>query len=149
MSKHAEADLILKLYELRRDPTMREARDWVFREFNPESLADFEKAMFGPHSAHLRMVSSYWDMAAALVNHGAISLELFTDTNGEYFGIFAKVEPLLAEIRSAYGPQYMTSLEKLIDAIPGGRERSVMMRERMKEMRARIAAAQSQAAGKS
>src|SRR4051812_37582786 len=92
MSKHAEAELILKLYDLRREETMRQARDWFFRDFNPETIADFNATLFGEHSGHMRMVMSYWDMAAALVNHGAISLDLFTDTNGEYIGVFSKLE---------------------------------------------------------
>ena len=131
MSKHEEADLILKLYDLRREETMRKARDWYFRDFHPQSLADVNEAMFSEHSGHLRMVWTYWDMAAALVNHGAISPQLFNDTNGEHIGVFSKVEPLLAEMRAAYGPQYMANLEKLIDATPNGRERVAAMRERM------------------
>jgi len=69
MSKQEEAGLILKLYELRREETMRKARDWYFREFNPQSIADFNQAMFSEHSGHLRMVVTYWDMAAACVNN--------------------------------------------------------------------------------
>ncbi len=46
MSKQAEAELILKLYDLRREDTMRKARDWYFRDFNPTSLADVNAAMF-------------------------------------------------------------------------------------------------------
>src|SRR5512141_189487 len=107
MSKQEEADLILKLYDLRREETMRKARDWYFLEFNPESKADIDRAMFGEHSGHVRMVLSYWDMAAALVNHGAIGMELFNDTVGEHLGVFSKVEPFLAEARADYGPQYL------------------------------------------
>ncbi len=59
MSKYEEADLILKLYDLRREATMRQARDWYFLEFNPESMAEVKKAMFSEHSGHLRMVMSY------------------------------------------------------------------------------------------
>ena len=81
MSKQEEAGLILKLYELRREDTMRKARDWYFREFNPQSLEDLNKAMFSEHSGHLRMVITYWEMAAALVNNGAIGLELFSESN--------------------------------------------------------------------
>jgi hypothetical protein len=92
MSKTEEAGLILKLYELRREETMRKARDWYFREFHPQSMADFTAAIFGEHSGYLRMVTTYWDMAAALVNTGAISLEMFTETNGEYISVFAKLE---------------------------------------------------------
>jgi hypothetical protein len=141
MSKQAEGELILKLYELRREDTMRVARDWYFREFNPKSLADVNAAMFSEHSGHLRMVLSYWEMAAALVNHGAISLDLFTDTNGEYVGVFSKVEPLLAEARDAFGKQFMKSLEQLIDAMPDGRKRVAEMRERFKAIQAQMAAA--------
>jgi len=92
-------------------------------------------------------VTSYWEMAAALVNNGAINLQLFNDTNGEQYLVFGKVQPFLNEIRSAYGPQYLIQLEKLIDATPGGRERVAGVRERMKAMRARFAAAQSRTAG--
>jgi hypothetical protein len=139
MSKHEEAGLILKLYELRREGTMRKARDWYFLEFNPESMADVNAALFGEHSGHLRMVMSYWDMAAALVNHGAISRELFADTNGEHITVFSKVEPMLSEARAAFGPQFLASLEKLVDATPGGRERAAAARERMKNIRAELA----------
>ena len=131
MSKQDEAGLILKLYELRREETMREARNWYFRDFNPKSLEDFAAAMFGPHSGHLRMVVTYWDMAAALVNNGAIGLEMFTDANGEHLGVFAKIEPLLGEIRRGFAPEYLVQFEKLIDATPDGRKRTAEARERM------------------
>jgi hypothetical protein len=140
MSKQEEAGLILELYKLRREETMRQARDWFFREFNPESLADFNAAMFGPHSGHVRMVVSYWDMAAALVKNGAVSLELFDDCNGEHIGTFAKIEPILAEIRSSYGPRFALNLEKLIDATPDGRKRVAGAKEQMKAIRAQLAA---------
>jgi hypothetical protein len=146
MSKQDEAGLILKLYELRREDTMRKARDWYFRSFNPESIADFTDAMFGEHSGHLRMVVTYWDMAAALVNDGAIGLDLFTNTNGEHIGVFSKIEPLLGEIRAAYAPQFAANLEKLIDATPDGRNRTAQARERMKAMRAQMAARQARTA---
>ena len=144
--KQEEADLILKLYELRREETMRKARDWYFRDFHPESIADFTEAMLGEHSGHLRMVVSYWDMAAALVNDGAISLDLFTNTNGEHLGVFSKIEPLLGEIRSVYAPQFAVNLEKLIDATPDGRNRAAKARERMKAVRDQMAAKQAKTA---
>jgi hypothetical protein len=139
MSIQDEAGLILKLYELRREETMRKARDWYFREFNPQNMAEFSAAIFGEHSGHVRMVITYWDMAAALVNRGAISLDLFTETNGEHIGIFAKIEPILGEIRAAFGPQYASNLEKLIDATPDGRKRTAGTREQMKAIRAQLA----------
>jgi hypothetical protein len=96
-------------------------------------MADFTGAMFGDHSGHLRMVITYWDMAAGLVNNGAISPELFNDTNGEHIGVFAKLEPLLGEIRAAYGSQFAVNFEKLIDATPDGRKRTTEARERIKQ----------------
>jgi hypothetical protein len=146
MSKHDEAGLILKLYDLRREETMRKARDWYFRDFNPQSIADVNQAMFSEHSGHLRMVVSYWEMAAALVNDGVIGLELFNNTNSEHIGVFSKIEPLLGEIRSAYAPQFATNFEKLIDAIPDGRKRTAEARERMKAIREQLASREAKAA---
>ena len=146
MSKQEEAGLILKLFELRREDTMRKARDWYFREFHPESMADFTAALFGEHSGHLRMVITYWDMAAGLVNNGAISIEMFNDTNGEHIGTFSKIELLLPEIRAAFGPQFAANFEKLIDATPDGRKKVAEARERMKGIRAQLAARQAAAA---
>jgi hypothetical protein len=146
MSKQEEGQLILKLYELRREEVMRKARDWYFREFAPTSLADVTRAMFSPNSGHLRMVLSYWDMAAALVNNGAISLEFFNDANGEHIGVFSKIEPLIGEMREAYAPEFLANLEKLVDATPNGRERTATARERMKKIRENMAAMQAQAA---
>jgi hypothetical protein len=139
MSKQEEAGLILKLYELRREETMRKARDWYFREFHPESMADFTAALFGEHSGHLRMVITYWDMAAGLINNGAISVEMFNDTNGEHIGTFSKIELLLPEIRAAFGPQFAANFEKLIDKTPDGRKKVTEARERMKGIRAQLA----------
>ena len=71
MGKYEDADLILKLYDLRREETMRKARNWMAM-FNPESAQEIVAAASGEHNAYLRMVMSYWDMAASLVNNGAI-----------------------------------------------------------------------------
>ncbi len=143
MSIQDEANLILNLYELRREDAMRAGRNWYFAEFNPETMADFTAAIMGEHSGHLRMVISYWDMAAALVNRGAIGLDLFNDANGEHIGVFAKIEKLLPEIRQAFSAQFAANLEKLIDATPDGRKRTESTREMIKAMRARMAAARA------
>jgi hypothetical protein len=79
-------------------------------------------------------------MAAALVNNGAIGLEMFNDTNGEHIGVFSKIEPFLLELRAQWGPKYVTNLEKLIDATPNGRERVAAARERMRGTRTKLAA---------
>src|SRR5438045_1344470 len=80
MSKAESADLILKLYDLRREDKMREARNWIF-SFNPTTVDEYWATMMDPQvGGYLRMVTSYWDMAASLVNHGAIDAEMFNDT---------------------------------------------------------------------
>src|SRR6476660_7662663 len=135
MSKQDEAALILKLYELRRDETLRKARDWYAAEYFPESFQDAMAVFPTDKGAYMRMVGSYWEMAAALVNQGAISQEMFDATNGEHIGVFAKIEPILAEMRSTWNmPEMFQQLEKLIDSTPNGREKVTKVREMMKAM---------------
>ena len=124
MSKVESADLILKLYDLRREAKMREARSWIFT-FNPNSADEYIQTMRNPEVGPLlRMVTSYWDMAAAMVNHGAIDAEMFADTAGEHIIIFAKIEPFLEEFREKINnPKAFKYLEKVIMYMPDGRER--------------------------
>jgi hypothetical protein len=140
-SKAESAELILRLYDLRREAVMREARDW-FLGFNPESVEDVTAAAYGERSAFYRMVTSYWDMAASLVNHGAIDEEMFNDANGEHMVVFAKMEPFLGQIReTGASPQYLRHLEELVMRAPNARERLPVIRERMKRFAAKRAAA--------
>ena len=146
MSKQAEADLILKLYDLRREQTMRDARNWFFG-FNPKSTQDFMDVLTSDQSGYYRMVVSYWDMAASLVNNGAIDAQMFNDANGEHVFVFAKVEPFLAELRALGNPTFLIHLEKLIKQMPNYEERLNFVRSRIQkiieayEMRAAKAAA--------
>jgi hypothetical protein len=142
MSKQDEAALILKLYELLKEDSMRKARDWFFRDFHPHSIADFNQSMFGEHSGQLRAVVHFWDIAAALVNGGAISLDLFTSTHDEHIVVFSKIEPWLGAIRDAFAPQFAVNLEKLIDAVPDGRRQAAEVRERQKAISDQFAAKQ-------
>jgi len=141
-SKVESADLILKLYDLRREETMRKARNWFF-SFNPTTAADVEKTMMDPEvGAYLRMVLSYWDMAGAMVNQGAIDGELFRATNGEYIGVYAKVEPFIAELRVKWQmPESFENLEKLVLNQPNGIERVRKTQEWMKQIQAQMAEA--------
>ena len=133
MSKYKHADLILKLYELRREPVMREARNWMFT-FNPTSIQDVFEVLMGEHSGHYRMVISYWDMAAALVNNGAIDETLFNETNGEHIFVYSKIEPVIEEIREMFGsPDFLRNLETLVKRIPNIDEKLITMRARMKK----------------
>ncbi|HEV8240990.1 MAG TPA: hypothetical protein VGS57_16610 [Thermoanaerobaculia bacterium] len=131
------AQLIVKLFELRRDPVMREARNWFVREFNPDTFADVQAALAGPHNPHLRMVAGYWDMACSFVVHGAIDRQMFIDANPEVFATFAKVHPLLAEIRAmAPQPGFAKNIEQVVMAEPGVEERLEKLRQRFKAMAA-------------
>jgi hypothetical protein len=139
MSKQEDANLILKLYDLRREPVMREARNWFF-SFNPTSAAEYLEAMFGEHSGHVRMVISYWDMAASLVNNGAIDETLFNDANGEHFFVFAKIEPILEEIRTTSNqPEFLKHFETLVRRAPNSAERLAGIRERIKMIQTTMA----------
>jgi|SRR6187455_1364791 hypothetical protein len=143
MSKVESADLILKLYDLRREETMRKARNWFFT-FNPTSADDYFKTMMDPEvGGYLRMVTSYWDMAAAMVNHGAIDADLFNETAGEHMMVFAKIEPLLAELREKFeNPDGFKHLEKVIMDSPNGAEKVKKTQEWMKRIQEQMAAAQ-------
>ncbi len=142
MSKAESADLILKLYDLRREATMREARNWIF-SFNPTSADEYMQTMMDEKvGGYLRMVVSYWDMAATMVNQGAIDAEMFNQTNGEHVMIFAKVEPFLADLRKMWDmPEVLSNLEKVIMDSPGGAEKVKKTQEWMKTMMAQFAAA--------
>ena len=149
MSKETKsAELILKLYDLRREETMRKARNWMFG-FNPTSAEDIGKTMMDPEvGAYLRMVLSYWDMAAALVNRGAIDAEMFNDTNGEHIGVYAKIEPFIADLRKEWEmPDAFEHLEKVIMDREDGAERVRKTQEWMKKIQEQMAGAAEAATG--
>ena len=136
MGKQESADLILKLYDLRRETVMREARNWFFT-FNPTSIQDFMEVLVGEHSGHYRMVVSYWDMAASMVNQGAIDEELFNASGGEIVFIYAKIEKFIPELRQVFGTQeLLLNMETLVKRIPNIDERIAQMNERMKQFAA-------------
>ena len=141
MGKHEDADLILKLYDLRRETVMREARNWWFT-FNPTSVQDVMTTMMGPQSGYMRMVLSYWDMACAMVVNGAIDEDLFNQTNGEHMVVYMKIEPVLEDLRKMFdNADFCKSLETVVKGMPNIETRMASMRERFKQ----IAAMQAQA----
>ena len=114
------ATLNLRLFELRRDPALRAARDWFLRDFNPASFAEFAAIAGGARNVDFRMVLGYWDMAASLVVHGAVDAESWAAAHGEVFMTFAKVQPFLAELRAATGAhEFCRHLEQVVTALPG------------------------------
>jgi hypothetical protein len=143
-----DAELILKLYDLRREAVMRQARNWFFT-FEPKSFEDLMKVMgaFGSQeNAYLRQVLTYWETAAALVAHGALNAQLAQETLGEMQAVYARVQPFMKQIRDLMkSPEFLQNMEKVMEGTPEGRERIKKMQERMAEwtkMRAAAAAKQ-------
>jgi hypothetical protein len=111
------AQLNLQLFDLRREPVLREARSWFVIEFNPESFAGFVSEVSGDRNASFRMVLGYWDMAASMVTTGAIDGDAFRAAHGEIFATFSKIQPFLAEMRSASGePEFSKHMEAVVIA---------------------------------
>ena len=134
-----DVNLILRLYEMRRENRMREARNWFFT-FNPTSIQDFIDTLIGEHSGHYRMVVSYWDMAASLVNNGAIDEQMFNDANGEQLFIFAKIEPILEELRTQWQqPDMLKNFEAIVRRVPDNKEKLAAIRERIKMIQGMMA----------
>lgn len=144
MATAQDADLIIKLYDLRREKTMRKARDFFIMEFFPKS-ADEVMGLFAnrekhpEQNAYFRQMASYWDMVAAMVNHGSIDQALFFDTNGEFFIVWAKLSDFIEELRGFMGPQFLANLEKLIASAPNGAERVRITKERFNAIAAQRA----------
>src|SRR5688572_11804516 len=113
------ATLNLRLFELRREPVLREAREWFLRDFDPENFAEAAALVMGERNASFRMVLGYWDMAASLVTTGAIDAEAFLAANGEIFLTFAKIQPFLTEARAATGEKdYCRHIEAVVMGAP-------------------------------
>ena len=146
-SEYESADLIMKLYELRREEKLRTAREWYRKDFHPASAQDVLNTLRGDHAAYFRMVTSYWEMAASFVNHGAIDWKMFMDANpGEPVNVFVKLYPYLDELRSMFGSKYDDSqafqhLEQVIMRLPHAKEQLEERMEQFREARARWAAA--------
>jgi hypothetical protein len=129
------AQLNLQLFELRREPVLREARAWFLLEFNPETLADVGAVLAGERNASFRMVLGYWDMAASLVTADAIDADAFRAAHGEMFGTFCKVQPFLAELRAVSGEaDFCRHLEAVVMGAP---DAGAILTRRRKALRAR------------
>jgi hypothetical protein len=139
----ADAELILHLYELRTEECMRRARKYIAFEFTPHSFEDVAKLQtaFGTdENAYYRQVLSYWEMAASFVTRGALNVELFSDSAGELFFLYAKFRPFIAQIREN-NPLFMVNMEKVVSL-------SKDNQDRVERMAANIAAARAAAAKK-
>lgn len=142
----ADAEIILKLYDLRREELMRKARAWVIGEFWPSTADEyFNTAMnpADPHNAYVRQVIGYWEMAAALVLHGTVSAELFVDCNNEGFFLLAKFEPILEGIRER-NPMFMARTADMVKRFPAAATRYEIVKKNVEGMRDRLQKAASQ-----
>lgn len=133
----ADAEIILKLYELRTEAVLRQARAWIVSEFWPKTADDFwlvARNPEDPHNPWLRQVITYWEMAAALVLHGSVSAELFVDCNSEGFFLLAKFAPLIAEIREV-NPTFLTKTSELIERFSAAAQRYEAIQKHVESVR--------------
>ncbi len=124
---HHDAEILLKLYDLRREPELRKARDWATLEFRPSSaedvLAVLREAGKTDHNRWLRQFITYYEMVASLVHRGVLDRDLLEDSVTEYVGFYVMIKPFLKELREAMGlPNYLKQIERLVEEIQRGRE---------------------------
>ena len=113
-----DAELLLRLYDLRREAKLRQGREWFIREFNARSFDDYlaQAPMGSENSALFRMTVTYWDMAASLVNHGLINEDLFFESTGEFWIVWDKVKKVAPSLRERNkNPMVWKNLETLAE----------------------------------
>ncbi len=137
----ADAQLILQLYDLRREAEMRKARNWWVGEFFPENADDFLKVAWAAGTQEnnwLRQVGGYWSMAASFVLQGVLNEELFIQpaVSGEMYFLLAKVHPFLKELREELeDPHFFGNIEKVVMHSKFGRERLKLTLKRVEMIR--------------
>ena len=122
----ADAQVIMKLYELRTEAVLRKARQWVVQEFNPKNVEEYLaviSASTSEQNAWLRQVITYWEMAASFVLHGAVNADMYLDSNGEGLYIYAKLHHLVEDLQEKSGMRFMRHTAALIEKFPTARER--------------------------
>lgn len=130
---YEDAGLIMRLYELRREEKMRQARQWMAGKFSARTMDELnEQCPPGSEEhAYFRMVTSYWDMAATFVTEGVLDQGLFIRTSGEALFLWEKVRPVVGEVRTAFkNPLFLGNLETVATAhiawmnenVPGAHE---------------------------
>lgn len=109
-----DANLLIRLYDLRREEKLREARAWFVANFKPKSMDDIQQLcpLGSENNARMRMVASYWDMAASFITAGVLNPELFFASNREMLVVAVRFRPVLADIRAAFkDPTFLKNLE--------------------------------------
>ena len=124
---HADAQLLLHLYEIRRDPELRQARAWFLTEFKPSGWAEI-KSRYLTHAdedRHFRMTVSYWEMVGTLVNRGLLHPELFFDHTGEDIVTWDRCKPWIADARADLRPTYLHQFEAMVQAHAASRAKGI------------------------
>jgi hypothetical protein len=140
----SDAQLILQLYDLRREAEMRKARNWWATEFWPNNADDFLKVAWTPGTQEnnwLRQVAGYWGIAASFVLKGVLDEDLFLvpGFSGEMFVMFAKVYPFLGELREKLSdPEVFLDIEKVVMRTKWGRERLKFLLKRLESWREKM-----------
>jgi hypothetical protein len=145
-ASHSDVDIILRLYDIRREPVMREARKFVCFDFWPASFDDLGKlfAAGGKEFGYFRQVTSYWDMAISFVARGALDPNLFLDNANEMIFTYAKLKPFLPALRENVSPQFWKRIEDFITSTPEAQQKLVAVSknvDRVREQKMKSAAA--------
>jgi hypothetical protein len=144
LPNHHDAELVLKLYDLRRESVMRDARNWM-AAFNPKSIDDVVAVMsnFGSkENAYMRQVCGYWEMVAAFIVHGTLNADLAYDTLGEMYFVYAIMQPVVEDFRKKFSaPEFFKNVQQVVESTQKGRERVAQVQQRRAEMMSRMAAA--------
>ncbi len=143
----ADAEIILKLYQLRTETVMRQARAWMTGEFWPDTAEEFFAIATNPadpHSAWFHQVATYWEMAAAMVLHGAVSVDLFVDCNAEGFYLLAKFSHILGAIRERM-PSFLVKTSEVVKRSTSAAARYETILKNVEARRQRISAGQENA----
>jgi hypothetical protein len=141
---HQDADLILKLYELRREPVMRESRKAIV-QWAPKSFDDVKAIIeFNhPSNAAWRQVSSYFEMAFGLARHGIVPADFLAENNGEGLLLYAKIEPFLKQFRKEVSPTAFRNAEWVVKKSEWARDRVDFYQKRVQAQRSAEAAAKA------
>lgn len=113
---HHDADLVLKLYDLRREAVMRESRNAINSKFWPRNADEAVAITANDHPLNVafRQTSGYWEMAYGMARHGIIHPDFLVENNGEGLFLFARVEPYLTQIRQAVSPRAFRNAEWVV-----------------------------------
>jgi hypothetical protein len=152
---HEQVNLMLKLYELRREPKLREARDWFGANFHVKTAEDVMRLCppGSKENTYMRMVVGYWEMVASIVNRGLVDEDLFFENSGEQWMVWEQVKPVLGAWRTMFGSQKVfANMEEQCRRLEAWREKhspgsNEVMRKMRAEMSGRAQALKAQAAG--